>query len=167
MKAATGAKVRPIELSLLQRCAAHCASGTDIAEAFLSGKTAVEAAVAGQTDKMVGFKCTRGKDGYHCETELFDLSLVANTEKKVPLEWINEAGNGVTQDFIDYCLPLIQGETNMVKEDGLPPVLSISRKFLPSKSNTLCPCRWLAWQGHFCKDIYEKNHDFCRSLRQW
>ena len=124
-----GVKVRPIELSLLQRCAAHCASGTDIAESFMSGKVAVEAAVAGQTDKMVGFKCTRDGSGYHCEPELFDLSLVANTEKKVPLEWINEEGNGVKQGFIDYCLPLIQGETGMVKEDGLPRFVKLKKVF--------------------------------------
>ena len=129
VKAATGAKVRPIELSLLQRCAAHCASGTDIAESFMSGKNAVEAAVAGQTDKMVGFHCTRDENGYKCEPKLFDLSLVANTEKKVPLEWINETGNGVTQGFIDYCLPLIQGETGMVKENGLPRFCRLKRVF--------------------------------------
>ena len=129
VKAELGVKVRGIELSLLQRCAAHCASGTDIAESFLSGKTAVEAAVAGETDKMVGFACTRDENGYKCEPKLFDLSLVANTEKKVPLEWINEAGNGVTQDFIDYCLPLIQGETGMVKEDGLPRFVKLKKVF--------------------------------------
>ncbi len=129
VKAATGAKVRPIELSLLQRCAAHCASGTDIAESFMSGKTAVEAAVAGETDKMVGFLCTRDENGYKCEPHLFELSLVANTEKKVPLEWINEEGNFVTQGFIDYCLPLIQGETQMVKEDGLPRFVRLKRVF--------------------------------------
>ncbi len=127
VKTATGAKVRPIELSLLQRCAAHCASGTDIAESFLSGKTAVEAAVAGETDKMVGFACTRDENGYRCEPKLFDLSLVANTEKKVPTEWINAQGNQVTQAFIDYCLPLIQGETAMVKEDGLPRFCHLKR----------------------------------------
>ncbi len=129
VKAATGAKVRGIELSLLQRCATHCASGTDIAESFLSGKTAVEAAIAGETDKMVGFACTRDENGYKCEPKLFDLSLVANTEKKVPLEWINEAGNGVNQGFIDYCLPLIQGETGMVKEDGLPRFCKLKKVF--------------------------------------
>ena len=129
VKAATGAKVRPIELSLLQRCAAHCASGTDIAESFLSGKTALEAAVAGETDKMVGFACTRDENGYKCEPKLFDLSLVANTEKKLPLEWINETHNGVNQGFIDYCLPLIQGETGMVKEDGLPRFVQLKRVF--------------------------------------
>ena len=124
-----GVKVRPIELSLLQRCAAHCASGTDIAESFMSGKVAVEAAVAGATDKMVGFSCTRDANGYKCEPKLFDLSLVANTEKKVPLEWINAEGNGVTQDFIDYCLPLLQGETGMVKEDGLPRFVNLKKVF--------------------------------------
>ena len=45
---------------------------------------------------------------------------MANFEKKVPREWINEAGNGVTQDFIDYVLPLIQGETDAPKENSLP-----------------------------------------------
>ncbi len=129
VKAATGAKVRPIELSLLQRCAAHCASGTDIAESFMSGKTAVEAAVAGETDKMVGFLCTRDENGYKCEPHLFELSLVANTEKKVPLEWINKEGNFVNQGFIDYCLPLIQGETQMVKEDGLPRFVNLKKVF--------------------------------------
>ncbi|MCD7858826.1 MAG: 6-phosphofructokinase [Firmicutes bacterium] len=128
VKAETGAKVRGIELSLLQRCAAHCASGTDIEESYTSGKIAVEAAVSGVTDKMVGFTCTRD-GGYHCEYTLFDLSLVANTEKKVPLEWINEAGNGVTQGFIDYALPLIQGETGMVKENGLPRFVKLKKVF--------------------------------------
>ena len=89
----------------------------------------MEAAVAGATDKMVGFACTRDENGYHCEPKLFDLSLVANTEKKVPLEWINAEGNGVTQDFIDYCLPLIQGETGMVKEDGLPRFVQLKKVF--------------------------------------
>ena len=120
VKERTGAKVRGIELSLLQRCGAHLASQTDIDESFLAGKTAVEAAVAGETDKMVGFVCTREGGEYKCETKLFNLSEVANFEKKVPLEWINEEGNGVKQAFIDYALPLIQGETKMKKENGLP-----------------------------------------------
>ena len=120
IKEQTGAKVRGIELSLLQRCAAHCASQTDINESYMSGKAAVENAVAGITDKMVGFECSRENGKYECKTKLFDLSIVANTEKKVPLEWINEEGDGVNQGFIDYCLPLIQGETEMVKENGLP-----------------------------------------------
>ena len=128
VKKETGAKVRGIELSLLQRCGAHLASQTDIQESFLAGKTAVEAAVAGETDKMVGFECSR-ENGYECKTKLFNLSEVANFEKKVPLEWINEAGNGINQGFIDYCLPLIQGESGMVKEDGLPRFCRLKRVF--------------------------------------
>ena len=120
VKEKTGAKVRGIELSLLQRCGSHLASQTDIDESFLAGKTAVEAAVAGETDKMVGFECTREGGKYTCKTKLFNLSEVANFEKKVPLEWINKEGNGVTQAFIDYALPLIQGENHQAKENGLP-----------------------------------------------
>ena len=120
VKERTGAKVRGIELSLLQRCGSHLASQTDIDESFLAGKTAVEAAVAGETDKMVGFECTREGGKYTCKTKLFHLSEVANFEKKVPLEWINKEGNGVTQACIDYALPLIQGENQQAKENGLP-----------------------------------------------
>ena len=120
VKERLGCKTRGIELSLLQRCGAHVASGTDIAESFASGKAAVEAMVAGETDKMVGFACTRGADGYKCDTKLFDLADVANYEKKVPLEWINEAGNDVLEGFVEYAMPLIQGETPMQKVNGLP-----------------------------------------------
>ena len=53
LKAETGFKTRAVELSLMQRCAAHCASKTDIEETFEAGKQAVRAAVNGETDKMV------------------------------------------------------------------------------------------------------------------
>ena len=119
IKSKTGAKVRGIELSLLQRCGSHVGSKTDIDEAFEAGKVAVEAAVSGVTDKMVAFQCTR-EGGYKCETVLQPLDIVANFEKKVPREWINAAGNGVEQPFIDYVLPLIQGEPNGPKENSLP-----------------------------------------------
>ena len=128
VKAQTGAKVRGIELSLLQRCASHCASATDIEESFNSGRIAVESALAGETGKMVGFKCDR-TNGYKCDYVLFDLANVANFEQKVPLEWINSAHNGVTEDFIRYCLPLIQGETKQAKEDGLPAFVHLKKVF--------------------------------------
>ena len=128
MKEKTGAKVRGIELSLLQRCAAHCASGTDIQESFASGKAAVEAALEGKTDMMVGFECDR-TNGYTCQTKLFELSKVANFEKKLPVEWVNAEGNGINQQFVDYCLPLIQGETPMVKENGLPRFCRLKKVF--------------------------------------
>ena len=122
IKARTGAKIRGIELSLLQRCAAHLASKTDYDEAFMAGKAAVENAIDGVSDMMVAFKCSRGKtiDDYKCEIELIPLEKVANFEKKVPLEWINKKGNNVKKEFIDYVLPLIQGETELPKVNGLP-----------------------------------------------
>ena len=116
----TGAKVRPIEFSLMQRCAAHIASQTDIDESFLAGKTAVESAVAGKTGKMVGFEREYVNGQYKCKTILQPLSITANSEKTVPREWINEDGSNVTQEFIDYILPLIQGENSRKTENGLP-----------------------------------------------
>jgi len=120
IKIEMGAKVRGIELSLLQRCGSHVASETDIEEAWLAGSAAVEAAVSGVTDKMVAFECTRDENGYSCKTVLQPLDIVANFEKKVPREWINERGNGIEQPFIDYVLPLIQGESKAPKENSLP-----------------------------------------------
>ena len=126
IKYKTGAKVRGIEFSLLQRCAAHVASLTDIEESFLAGKTAVIEAVNGATDKMVVFECDR-ENGYSCATKLIDLAEVANREKKVPDEWINAEGNGILKPYIDYVLPLIQGETKLLKENGLPRFSRIKR----------------------------------------
>ena len=127
-KEKTGAKVRGIELSLLQRCAAHCASQTDIDESYMSGKTAVEEMLNGVTDKMVGFECDR-TNGYVCRAKLFNLSDVANFEKKFPKEWITAEGNNVTEDFAKYALPLIQGETKLEKEDGLPRFARLKKVF--------------------------------------
>ncbi|MCL2401425.1 MAG: 6-phosphofructokinase [Oscillospiraceae bacterium] len=121
IKQRTGAKVRGIELSLLQRCAAHIASQTDIDESYLAGEAAVLHAVAGETGKMVAF--TRERDsagGYRCGVVLQPLSISANSEKTVPREWINASGTYVTQEFIDYALPLIQGENSRLIENGLP-----------------------------------------------
>jgi len=120
VKEKTGAKVRGIELSLLQRCASHLASQTDISEAFLAGKTAVESAVSGISGKMVAFECDRSGGKYTCKTKLIPLSDVANYEKKIPLEWITPEHNGVTRDLIEYALPLIAGEPDRKLENGLP-----------------------------------------------
>ncbi len=120
VKEKMGVKVRGIELSLLQRCGSHLASRTDVEEAYNAGKAAVEAAVAGMTDQMVALDCVRDANGYHCQTKLVPLTQAANTERKVPREWINAAGNGVEQAFIDYALPLIQGEAPRPLADGLP-----------------------------------------------
>ena len=120
VKRHTGAKVRGIELSLLQRCGAHLASETDIEEACAAGIEAVEQAVHGVTGQMVAFERERIDGKYHCKLVLLPLSKVANYEKKVPLEWINEQQNGLKHEFIDYVLPLIQGEPKLPLVDSLP-----------------------------------------------
>ena len=121
IKGTLGCKVRGIEFSLMQRCGAHLASLTDIQESFLSGKTAVLEAISGTTDKMVGFERKYAEKGsYVCGIKLMNLTDVANTEKKVPLEWINREGNNVNKEFIDYALPLIQGTPDRPLENGLP-----------------------------------------------
>ena len=132
LKKEIGCKVRGIELSLMQRCAAHLASKSDVEESFLSGQTAVRCAVDGMTDFMVGFQ--RPESGpYKCEIKLIPLDEVANTEKTIPREWINETGNFVKQEFIDYVLPLIQGESIIAREDGLPRFARL-KKVLATKS---------------------------------
>ena len=120
VKERTGAKVRGIELSLLQRCGAHLASQTDIDEAFLAGKVAVESAVSGETGKMVAFARDTQNGKYHCVTKLLPLTSVANFEKKLPLGWITPEKNQVTDAFVEYALPLIQGEPRLPMEHSLP-----------------------------------------------
>jgi len=127
VKNATGAKVRGIELSLLQRCAAHCASQTDIDEAFKAGKAAVTNAVKGVTDKMVGFERVYKDGKYQCKIKLFDLTVVANAEKKIPLDWINKTGDGLNKKFIDYALPLVQGQTKLPFENSLPRFVKLKK----------------------------------------
>lgn len=113
-------KVRGIELSLLQRCAAHLASETDLQEAEMAGRVAVESAVNGQTGKMVAFEREYVNGKYVCKTKLIPLTDVANFEKKIPMEWINAEHNNVTAELIDYVLPLIQGEPERVFEQSMP-----------------------------------------------
>lgn len=114
-----GGKVRAIEFSLMQRCAAHLASKNDVEEAFNAGKYAVKYACEGETDKMVVFHRVEGNE-YKVLYETMPIEMAANTEKTVPLQWIKEDNSGLTQEFIDYALPLIQGESKAPLEDGLP-----------------------------------------------
>ncbi len=114
-----GCKTRGIEFSTLQRCASHMASLTDINEAFMAGAAAVKAADEGETEKMPVIE--RVSDyPYRTSTSVYDIHKIANVEKMVPREWINEKGNGVTEDFIRYARPLIQGEFAPIVVDGLP-----------------------------------------------
>ncbi len=113
-------KVRGIELSLLQRSAAHIASAVDVEEAFNAGKFAVKSAIAGASGQMVAFERDDSEGLYSCKPVLLSLNSVANFEKKVPLEWITEDGNYVTNEFINYVLPLIQGEPKITRSNSLP-----------------------------------------------
>ncbi|MBR1891363.1 MAG: 6-phosphofructokinase [Clostridia bacterium] len=119
IKERLGVKTRAIELNLMQRCAAHLASKVDVEEAFEAGRHAVLAAVSGQTDYMVAYERKPG-DKYEVEYKLVPLTICANTEKKVPQEWIINDGTAVSDEFVKYALPLIQGEWETPKENGLP-----------------------------------------------
>ena len=130
-------KTRGIELSLLQRCGSHIASSVDIQEAFMVGQVAVEAAIAGETGKMVALERDDTSGTYSCHTTLLSLSSVANYEKKVPLEWITSDGNYITSDFINYVLPLIQGEPNIPKENSLPRYARL-KKVRAKPEETIC-----------------------------
>ena len=119
-----GIKTRAIELSTLQRCAAHMTSRTDITEAFNVGGAAVKAAFEGETGKVVVLKRV-SDDPYMCITETHDVHQIANIEKKVPLEWITE-DDFVTEDLIHYIRPLIQAELSPIMVDGLPRHLNVN-----------------------------------------
>lgn len=125
-------KVRAIEFSLLQRCAAHLASKVDVEEAFNAGKKAVKAAIAGTTDKMVGFKRI-SSNPYKIKYVLIPLLKAANKEQKVPLEWILPHGAGLTSEFIDYASPLIQGDSKAKLVDGLPRFAELKKVRVPKK----------------------------------
>ena len=112
-------KTRSIELSTLQRCAAHITSRTDITEAYQVGGAAAKAAFEGESGKMVALRRI-SNDPYQCITELKDIHEVANLEKKVPLEWINTYHTGMRSPFLTYARPLIQSELTPVFIDGLP-----------------------------------------------
>ena len=121
-----GCKVRSVELNLLQRCASHIASATDLREAVSVGKAAVEAAVSGETAKMMCFRRAPGRD-YSVSIFPEDISKIANLIRSVPDEFITPDGNNVTDECIDYLLPLIQGEPDIVFENGLPKHLSLRK----------------------------------------
>lgn len=113
-----GCKTRAIEFNSLQRCASHIVGRVDITEAFQVGGAAVKAAFEGETGKMIILKRV-SDDPYICITDIYDVHKIANVEKKVPREWINEAGDYVTQDFVNYVRPLIQAELTPMMVDGL------------------------------------------------
>jgi 6-phosphofructokinase 1 len=115
----TAEKVRVLELSTIQRCSMHCASQTDIDEAFEVGKAAIIYSVDGISGNMIGIK-RLSNSPYTAETFVLEASKVANNIKYFPMEWINAEGNNVTKEAYDYTLPLIMGEPKISIENGLP-----------------------------------------------
>lgn len=124
VKKEIGCKVRSIELSLMQRCAGHIASKTDITESRLIGYETAKFASEGGSGKMGVFVRNTGKE-YGVSIDFVDISKIANKVKKVPLEWINEEGNDVKQELIDYLYPIIQGEVPLQYDNGIPKTIVI------------------------------------------
>ena len=117
-----GVKARSVELNVSQRCSVSMMSATDQMEAVTAGNFGVQAALNGETGKMVSFlreRCTDGKYSMKCSLE--DVNAICNEEKTVPTDWITADGSDVTQDFLDYAAPLIQGTVEIpLGADGLP-----------------------------------------------
>ena len=114
-----GCKTRAIELSTLQRAASHCASRVDILEAYEVGGAAMKAADEGDSGKMVVIN-RLSDDPYQAGTEVKDVHKIANDERLVPRDWITKDGTYVTQEFITYVRPLIQGDVAPIMVDGIP-----------------------------------------------
>ena len=114
-----GCKTRAIELSTLQRAASHLASRVDILEAYQVGGAAVKAADEGDSGKMVVIE-RFSDDTYQSGTEVKDVHKIANGENLVPRNWVNQEGTYVTEEFITYVKPLIQGDVSPVMVDGIP-----------------------------------------------
>ena len=124
VKSTIGCKVRSIELNVLQRSAMHISSLTDINEAFSLGNKAVKAAEMGLSSIML----TLNREHNHPYTISIGnvaVSDVANAAKSVPQNWINEAGNDITDEMITYLRPLIEGEPHINFKNGIPDYLSI------------------------------------------
>lgn len=122
----TGMKSRGIVFSTLQRCASHIVSRCDIEEAVSAGEKAVEAALNGETGKMVIFKRV-SNEPYALVTQTHDINDIANLEKTVPTEWISDSGTYVTNEFMQYARPLIMGELAPFMVDGLPMHLNLNK----------------------------------------
>lgn len=148
-----GVKVRSVELNVNQRCSGLTVSATDLNEAEMAGRFGVQAALDSHTGQMVAFERetdTAASEPVHAATAvsnaadlgaasasrvkhrntvykihpvLKDVNLICNQEKKVPAEWITKNGTDVSDDFLAYSQPLIQGDVSHIMENGLPKYL--------------------------------------------
>ncbi len=112
-------KVRSVEVNVSQRCSSLISSAADVEEAVLAGSFGVRAALEGATGKMVSFARTC-QDPYALQCSLVDVDQVCNQEKTFPAQWITGHGTDISPEFVDYVLPLIQGELKHPMKQGLP-----------------------------------------------
>ena len=117
-----GVKARSVELNVSQRCSASLISAADQQEAVSAGRFGVQAALDGITGKMVSFIRRTEADGtVRIECGLEDVNAICNEEKTVPADWIINNGSDVSEKFLQYVLPLVQGRVDVpLGEDGLP-----------------------------------------------
>ncbi len=128
-----GIKTRFNKPGTNQRSAMHFASFTDVNEAYMVGIAAVRMAMQNVSGKMITLVRQAGAK-YICTTGTATLSDVANGEKKVPREYINKEGNGVTSAMLDYVRPLVMGEAAVtIGNDGLPVYMRFEKYFVAKK----------------------------------
>ena len=120
-----GVKVRSVEVNVLQRCAAHMVSATDLNESFTLGNTAVSLAEEGITASMVTLE-RASNTPYEVRYDHAPIAGIANEAKSIPREWINETGNDITPALYEYLKPLIQGEVSISYKDGIPVYMPVS-----------------------------------------
>ena len=118
VKAAIGCKVRSVELNISQRCAAHIQSAADISESRGVGAAAADAAVSGKSGCMMAMERAEGE--YKISFVAKEIAGIANAVRSVPRSMINEEGNNVTEECLNYIMPLIQGECENKYENGMP-----------------------------------------------
>lgn len=119
VKEKLGVKVRSVELNVCQRCSSEMLSATDLTEAVNAGVFGVQSALAGETGKMITFIRHRNHP-YELTYGTADVNIICNEEKPVPAEWITEDGSDISDAFIEYAAPLIQGDVTLPKKNGLP-----------------------------------------------
>jgi len=101
-------RVRADTFGYLQRSFAGLQSEVDAREARWCGRHAVQYAMQEQSGSVAIKRLASGKD-YKIDIFRTDLSNVAEKTKPMPDEFINADGNGVTNAFVEYAMPLTGG----------------------------------------------------------
>jgi len=99
-------RVRADTFGYLQRSYPGIQSPVDVREARWCGRHAVQFAMEEDNGSVAIKRTGEGKD-YAVELFRTELKNVAEHARPMPDEFINEEGNGVTQAFIDYAMPLV------------------------------------------------------------